>query len=126
AQNPTQSSSPASSTTIIKETVNNNNKNSTNIWLIVLSSLSALVTIIGGVIAVIRHFRNRLTKSKPSFVNTSVVHSTSVVGKTDAVKTQEPVGYQSQRHLTETQQMKRAADQILKENKHKTSFRRSR
>ncbi len=115
AQNPPQSSAPASSTTIIKETVNNNNnsKNSTNIWLIILSSLSALVTIIGGLIAVIRHFRGRLTKNKLS---------EHIVKPQETMKTHT----QETKSLSETQQMNQLADKILKENKRKTNFRRSR
>ena len=54
----------STSTTIIKETVNHNEGSKNNIFLIILSSLSALVTIVGGIIAIVKHLRSRVLKAK--------------------------------------------------------------
>lgn len=106
-QNPSQKGTN-SSTTIIKETVTNNNKgNNSNIWTIVLTSLSALVTISGGLIAVLRHFRNLRKKNEFD----------------QSVKLGKPS--ESSKAMSETGQKEAQANQKSKTAKESPRFRRS-
>ncbi|MCL2113228.1 MAG: ATPase [Streptococcaceae bacterium] len=111
------------STTIINETVNNTGKNSANIWTIILTSLSATVTIIGGVTALIRHFHKKIkAKNAPNDKSlTKVVKKsqTEDFTKETAILTASP-------SLTETQKMNLQADRILKNQKKQSDFRRRR
>ena len=70
--------SPASSTTVIKETVNNSSKpNQTNLIPIILSSLSAVVTIVGGILAFLKHLRKKVGTQKSETPATLSITPTS-------------------------------------------------
>ncbi|MFC4651955.1 hypothetical protein ACFO26_03460 [Lactococcus nasutitermitis] len=102
-ENSNEHGKTSSSTTIIKETVNNNRANSnSNIWLIVLSSLSALVTITGGVIAVFRHFHKQIKKRK--MPTDDGVEASNLTTKENTQNNKNVKGYQSQRHTMTQEQ----------------------
>lgn len=114
------------STTIINETVNNNAKGN-NILLMTLTSLSASVTIIGGIIALVRHLRG-LGKKKNSVSKTKAPKNGSALSSslTDlSVNSDKTQNHENP--LIETQQINLQADELLKNHKkQQKEYRRSR
>ena len=105
------------STTIINETVNNNAKGN-NILLMTLTSLSASVTIIGGIIAFVRHLRGRGKKknpvSKAQVSKNGKTPSNSMTAEPSISSKKTP---NEEKVLTETQQINMQADELLKNHK---------
>ncbi|MEG2602654.1 MAG: ATPase [Carnobacterium sp.] len=105
------------STTIINETVNNNAKGN-NILLMTLTSLSASVTIIGGIIAFVRHLRGRGKKknpvSKAQVSKNGKTPSNSMTAEPSVSSKKAP---NEEKVLTETQQINMQADELLKNHK---------
>ncbi|MGL4342919.1 MAG: ATPase, partial [Lactococcus lactis] len=105
------------STTIINETVNNNAKGN-NILLMTLTSLSASVTIIGGIIAFVRHLRGRGKKknpvSKAQSSKNGKTPSNSMTAEPSVSSKKTP---NEEKVLTETQQINMQADELLKNHK---------
>ncbi len=108
------------STTIINETVNNNAKGN-NILLMTLTSLSASVTIIGGIIAFVRHLRGRGKKknpvSKAQSSKNGKTPSNSMTAEPSVSSKKTP---NEEKVLTETQQINMQADELLKNHKKTT------
>ena len=118
---PTATSSDAqketkNSTTIINETVNNGAKGN-NILLVTLSCLSASVTIIGGVIAFVRHLRNR-AKKKASVSKKITDRDENVpINSLTESSVKSKKATEQEKILTETQQLNLEADELIKNHK---------
>lgn len=125
-QTPTHQQPTKGSTTIINETVNNSGK-STNLWTIVLTSLSAAVTIIGGITALFRHFHKKI-QEKPNSRKQQSIKKTkaSIMSEQKVPFSKVETELTNPSVLTETQKMNLKADDIIKNHHKKVEFRRRR